>query len=289
MARYDNGASDNGASDTARAMTVDAAGNMYVTGYSANGSNNDYATLKYTQRTPPVLTLPAAVTLSADTGQCTATVVALGTPVTADNCTVASVTNDAPAVFPKGTTTITWTMKGAAGTTATDLQTVTINDAEKPTITAPSAVTATTNTACTATGVMLGTPVTADNCAVKSISNDAPTAFPLGATTVTDGSNNTATATQTVTVNDTEKPVLTVPAALVSSAPAAQYDVAIFFAPTDNCAGTTVVASLASGSTFLVGTTTVNVTATDASGNTRQSSFTVTVNDVTPPRWPPKT
>ena len=169
---------------------------------------------------------------------------------TADNCTVASVTNDAPAVFPKGTTTITWTMKGSAGNTATDLQTVTINDTEKPTITVPSAVTATTNTACTATGVMLGTPVTADNCAVKSVSNDAPTAFSLGATTVTDSSNSTATATQTVTVNDTEKPVLTVPAALVSSAPAAQYDVAIFFAPTDNCAGTTGVVSLASGSTF---------------------------------------
>ena len=135
--------------------------------------------------------------------------------------------------------------------------------------------------------VALGTPVTADNYAVASVTNDAPTVFPKGATTITwtvkGAAGNTATDLQTVTVNDTEKPVLTVPAALVSSAPAAQYDVAISFAPTDNCAGATVVASLASCSTLPVGTTTVNVTATDASGNTRQSGFTVTLNDVTPP------
>ena len=133
----------------------------------------------------------------------------------------------------------------------------------------------------------LGTPVTADNYAVASVTNDAPTVFPKGATTITwtvkGAAGNTATDLQTVTINDAEKPVLTVPAALVSSAPAAQYDVAISFAPTDNCAGATVVASLASGSTLPVGTTTVNVTATDASGNTRQSGFTVTVNDVIPP------
>src|SRR5690606_18713093 len=38
-----------------------------------------------------------------------------------------------------------------------------------------------------------------------------------------------------------------------------------------------------SGSTFPVGTTTVNVTATDASGNTATCSFDVTILDVQPP------
>ena len=46
----------------------------------------------------------------ADAGQCYATGVALGTPTTADNCGVASVTNNAPAQFPVGTTTVTWTV-----------------------------------------------------------------------------------------------------------------------------------------------------------------------------------
>ena len=46
----------------------------------------------------------------------------------------------------------------------------------------------------------------------------------------------------------------------------------------DNC-GATVTVSPASGSVFNLGTTTVNATATDPSGNTATCSFTVRVND----------
>uniref|UniRef100_UPI00029A18BC HYR domain-containing protein n=1 Tax=Gillisia marina TaxID=1167637 RepID=UPI00029A18BC len=57
-----------------------------------------------------------------------------------------------------------------------------------------------------------------------------------------------------------------------------------FSAPTatDNCDGTKVTlneGSMASGSVFPVGTTTVTYTATDAAGNTSEVSFTVTVID----------
>ena len=54
---------------------------------------------------------------------------------------------------------------------------------------------------------------------------------------------------------------------------------------TDNCDGTvvTLAEGLASGSEFPVGTTTVTYTATDASGNTVSTSFTVTVRDNVPP------
>ncbi len=70
-------------------------------------------------------------------------------------------------------------------------------------ITCPPAVTVTACT--TATGVNLGTPVINGNCtAVRVITNNAPTAFPRGQTTVTwtvnDGCGNTATCTQLVTV-----------------------------------------------------------------------------------------
>ncbi|NHM05584.1 HYR domain-containing protein, partial [Flavobacterium celericrescens] len=89
------------------------------------------------------------------------------------------------------------------GNTATATQLVTVSDATLPTITAPAAVNVTTDTACTATAVVLGSAVTADNCSVASVSNDAPAVFALGTTTVTwtvvDGSGNTATATQLVT------------------------------------------------------------------------------------------
>ena len=85
-----------------------------------------------------------------------------------------------------------------------------LNDVTPPTITAPATVSICTNTGCTAVGVNLGTPITADNCSVSSVTNDAPAIFPLGNTTVTwtvtDISNNTATATQTVTVTDGNAP-----------------------------------------------------------------------------------
>ncbi|MEZ5021005.1 MAG: hypothetical protein R2756_12985 [Bacteroidales bacterium] len=45
----------------------------------------------------PTITCPAdVITVPADAGQCYATGVALGSPTTADNCGVATVTNNAP-------------------------------------------------------------------------------------------------------------------------------------------------------------------------------------------------
>jgi hypothetical protein len=83
----------------------------------------------------PTITPPAAVSVSADNGSCAATNVSLGTPVTADNCAVATVSNDAPPSFPVGATTVTWTVTDTHGRTATATQTVTVTDTQKPTIT----------------------------------------------------------------------------------------------------------------------------------------------------------
>src|SRR5687767_11005781 len=46
---------------------------------------------------------------------------------------------------------------------------------------------------------------------------------------------------------------------------------------TDNCGPVTVTTNPVSGSIFNIGTTTVNVTATDGNGNTAMATFTVTV------------
>ena len=261
---------------------------LTVTDASGNVSTTT-ATVTVVDDLLPTISAPATVSVSTDAGQCTASGVALGTAVAADNCS-ATVTNNAPATFSKGSTTVTWTATDASGNVTTATQTVTVTDTEKPTIAAPAAVSASTNASqCSATGVALGNATAGDNCTGVVVSNNAPAIFAKGITTVTwtatDAAGNVATATQLVTVNDTEKPMLTVPANIAVNAPATLCGAVVSFAPTatDNCAGATVVASPASGSTFAVGTSTVTVTATDASGNVSTGSFTVIVKDVTAP------
>jgi hypothetical protein len=152
----------------------------------------------------PSITCPANVTVSTDSGHCYATGVALGTPATGDNCGTPTVSNNAPAQYPKGVTTVTWTVTDGSGNTTTGTQRVIVLDSTPPTITCPADVTVSANDGSTAINVALGSPVTGDNCSVASVGNNAPSAYPLGANsvtwTVTDGSGNTATCVQTVTV-----------------------------------------------------------------------------------------
>lgn len=129
--------------------------------------------------------------------------------------------------------------------------------------------------------------------------------FPIGDTTVdlsaTDAAGNEATASFTVTVQDTIAPVFTsVPANQVVEATSAAGAVVSYpnATATDAVGVTSIAYSAASGSTFPIGTTTVVVTASDAAGNVRQATFTVTVQDTTAPAlgsvspstgmlWPP--
>jgi hypothetical protein len=156
----------------------------------------------------PTITAPAAVTVSADAGSCVATGVGLGTPATADNCTVASVTNNAPGSFPLGTTTVIWTVTDGSGNTATATQTVTVEDNEAPVfVNVPAAITITANnTGCT--GIATWTsPTASDNCAggvTITASHNSGDAFPLGITTVTytaeDAAGNTTTVSFSIEV-----------------------------------------------------------------------------------------
>ena len=113
--------------------------------------------------------------------------------------------------------------------------------------------------------------------------------FPLGATmvtcTATDVSGNTGSATFRVTVADTMPPVVTVPADITTEATGSAGAPATFTASaTDLVDGSlTPTCTPASGSTFPLGATTVTCTATDASGNTGSTTFTVTVADTTAP------
>lgn len=109
------------------------------------------------------------------------------------------------AVFPVGTTTVTLTVKDgsvdANGFPRQDTDTidVTVRDTTPPVVTPPAAI---TTFGCTNPNIGTATGVDACKGTEVKISNDAPTVFPLGETTViwtaTDDSGNVGTAKQKV-------------------------------------------------------------------------------------------
>ncbi|TVP49636.1 MAG: HYR domain-containing protein, partial [Mongoliibacter sp.] len=167
--------------------------------------------------TPPTISLPAEIIVEANPGQCFATGVNLGTPITDDNCGVGSVVNNAPSSFAVGLNEVLWTVTDVGGNTAQFLQLVTVQDTQLPVI--PEIADLIVNTdedACSATGVNLTTPSASDNCGISSLTNDAPEVFPLGPTLVTwtavDPSGNSSTRSFNVIVNDTQNPIIIAPA-----------------------------------------------------------------------------
>ena len=236
---------------------------------------------------PPVVTAPSNITVSSITG-CNAQNVNLGSPVYSDNCSVVSVTNNAPATYPAGNTTVTWTVTDASGNSTSVIQTVTVLDQTAPTIVAPSNITTATNSGCAATGIALGNPVTSDNCSAVTLVNNAPSSYPIGITiitwTATDAAGNSTTALQSVTVNDATAPIVTAPANItVSSITGCNAQNVILGAPvySDNCSVVSVTNN--APATFPSGNTTVTWTVTDASGNSTTAQQIVSVTDQTAP------
>jgi hypothetical protein len=104
---------------------------------------------------------------------------------------------------------------------------------------------------------------------------------------VTTNPNYTGTASATLSIGDTKAPVLSLPASLIAEATSGSGATVTFAATAnDNIDGAVAVTlSHPSGSTFPLGTTTVNASATDTAGNTANGSFTVTVRDTTAPAF----
>lgn len=97
--------------------------------------------------------------------------------------------------------------------------------------------------------------------------------------------DNISFSAGTIVCEDLTAPVVSCPDPIMINANENCSGVATFEASaTDDCSSAVALNySLASGSTFAVGTTSVTVTATDESGKSSMCTFDVTVNDVTPP------
>ncbi|MBI9042687.1 LamG-like jellyroll fold domain-containing protein [Lutibacter sp.] len=278
------------ASVTSNAPSVFPLGETMVIWIVTDGSGNtatceQLVIVKDTEK--PTITYPETLTVSSDAGSCDAAL-ELEMPATADNCTVASVTSNAPSVFPLGETTVVWTVTDGSGNSTTCEQLVIVKDTEKPTITCPETLIVSSDAGSCDASIELEIPATADNCTVASVTSNAPSVFPLGETTVfwtvTDGSGNSTTCEQLVIVKDTEKPTITCPETLIVSSDAGSCDASIELeipATADNC----TVASVTSNapSVFPLGKTTVFWTVTDGSGNTAMCEQLVVVKDTEKP------
>jgi len=80
---------------------------------------------------PPTITAPADVAFEADSS-CSNCGAPIGTATASDACSVPTITSDAPACFPVGTTTVTWKATDGGNNMATDTQLVTIAVSEPP-------------------------------------------------------------------------------------------------------------------------------------------------------------
>ena len=229
--------------------------------------------------TPPLLAVPANVSIEANGVLST---VDLGVALASDLFNPVTISNDAPATFPLGTSTVTYTATDHNGLTTTGTQTVTVVDTTAPALTLPANVTA------EATGIL--TPVTIGAATATDIFNvtvtsDAPALFGLGDTTVnwtaTDANGNVSTGTQTVTVADTTAPVLTVPGNVSIEANGVLSTVDLGVATATDIFGATVAND--APATFGLGTTVVTYTATDGNGLTSTGTQTVTVQDTIAP------
>ncbi|MEW6211608.1 MAG: HYR domain-containing protein, partial [Acidobacteriota bacterium] len=258
---------------------------------------------------PCEIACPSDITVPNDTAQCGA-IVNFSTPST--NCMGVTCTPASGAFFPVGTTTVNCS-ESAPPITGAEAEvnlavapgsscsfTVTVNDMQTPAVNCPSNISVSASMdQCSAVVNFMATGM--DNCSVASVTCNPPSGatFPVGITTVTCKATDTAgnmspTCSFTVTVNDTEPPqiscapltVITVTPTPGGSCATVNYALP---AATDNCAGVTVACSPPPGSCFPVGTTTINCTATDASGNTAStavscpsggSGISVTVFDI---------
>jgi hypothetical protein len=244
----------------------------------------------------PVILAPASVTIECDASIDPANT---GYAVATDNCdenptitftdheTAGNCTNEK-------TITRTWMVEDASGNTSTATQTINIVDDTPPVPpTAPADVTV----QCADEVPAVSSLTAIDNCS-GSITADPIDVVTPGACvndfvlirtwTFTDDCGNTSSVSQTITVNDNIAPVITgIPSEsiVVENDPGqcgAVVDYPVIGA-TDNCiSDVSLAVEPASGTFFQVGSTTVNVSATDACGNSTIESFEVIVTNNVP-------
>jgi hypothetical protein len=274
-----------------RAMSRVGVQEVILTATDGSGnSSSATAFITVVDITPPVIDLPKDIKVDSDIGKCGA-VITYDNPTATDNCTVGTpigVRSDAlalDALYPLGTTTITWNVSDASSNAADEVtQKIVVSDNQVPVIVSSGDKSVTTDSnSCAATVVVSATAT--DNCTVGTptgVRSDAlalDALYPVGTTTITwtatDASSNDALAvTQKIVVIDNQVPVIVssgdkkVDSDLGKCGAAITYDNPT---ATDNCSVSTPTGvrsdALALDALYPVGTTTITWNVSDASSN----------------------
>jgi hypothetical protein len=198
-----------------------------------------------------------------------------------------ALTSDAPAAFPYGTTLVTWTATDANGQVANATQNVIIQDTVAPVINGGQSLPDVTKEADAVLTAVTLTEPSVTELFPDTLTNDLESGYGVGTHTVTwkatDVHGNTSTATQLVTITDTTKPVFDpltlMDVTLEASGVMTDYVVS-------NPVATDIFDVEVTGdapSTFPLGETLINWTATDANGNVEEATQKVIVKDTVAP------
>lgn len=252
----------------------------------------------------PLVTCPLTdQPYATDEGDCNATLSLLATAT--DNCGVASIIYSIgnspitfPFNFPVGSTTVGVLVTDINGNTASCSYMVVVEDNQAPGLTCPPVSNPYSLDPGSCVALLSFIAESYDNCGIASTvysinENEItfPYEFPMGTTTVytvvTDIHGNTASCSFPIVVQDNEHPVLTCPdPAPAYTTDATECNATLSFEAmvTDNCGMAGVVYSIGSNPVdfpydFPVGSTTVQVLATDIHGNTSSCAFMVVVED----------
>lgn len=252
---------------------------------SAGNPGQDTQVVIIRDTTNPTIVAPANKTAEA---LATLTSVNLGQPVVSDSVDQSlTVVSDAPvAGFPVGTTTVTWTATDDSGNSASATQTVTITFTGLPTVFPPADLIV--EAAGALTTVDLGT-ATARDFFVEDITPVLPNQtgpFAIGVHSIIWTASNAtgaATATQTVTVQDTAGPFVTAPANITLEATGATTAVTLGTATAVDVVDGSRTASVDDPGPFSVGVHTLTWSATDTRSNVGTATQTVTITDNTAP------
>ncbi|XP_072049004.1 uncharacterized protein [Amphiura filiformis] len=217
-------------------------------------------------------------------------------PTASDNSGSVTVTSSHKPgdLFPLGDTLVIYTAIDPYGNEATESFTVTVEDTEDPNFAiSPGDKKQTTDPGSATAGVSWVEPTANDNSgSITVTSSHSPgDSFPIGDTTVTytavDPSGNENTKSFSVSIEDTEDPVLLyIPGDKNKPTdPGSSTAVVSWTEPTasDNSGSVTLTSSHSPGDSFPIGDTTVTYTATDPYGNKATKTFTVTVKDSNSP------